>query len=339
MPREFGDFEFGIGWAAALPPDDFPVLAAHAEQLGFDRLVVYNDMLFAPPSLPLLDMARATSRIDLCIGCLNPYTMHPFEIAGHVAYLDSASAGRVTYGLVRGAWLDQIGFDQRRAITAVRETAEIVGKVLRGEDDGYEGQVFSISAGLKRFYEVERERVPLQIGTWSPKMGRLAGEIADEVEIGGSANPDMVPVVRDHLRPGAAVAGRDADRIPIGLNMVTVVDEDGDAARAVGRTEAAMYVDVVAALDTTLDLDPEFLSRLKALIGAGEAEAAGKLIPDDLLARFIVCGTPAEVIEHLQELREAGAQRVDTSAPWGLVSEKQGMELLAREVVPALRCS
>jgi 5,10-methylenetetrahydromethanopterin reductase len=337
MPREFGDFEFGIGWAAALPPDDFPALAAHAEELGFDRLVVYNDMLFAPPVPPLLDMARATSRIDLCIGCLNPYTMHPFEIAGHVAYLDSASSGRVTYGLVRGAWLDQIGFDQHLAITAVREASEIVGKVLRGEDDGYEGKVFTIAPGLKRFYEVERERVPLQIGTWSPKMGRLAGEIADEVEIGGSSNPDMVGVVRDHLRPGCAAVGRDADRVPIGLNLVCVIDADGDAARKVGRNAAAMYVDVVAPFDTTLDLDPEFLHRLKALIAAGEVEAAGAMIPDDLLSKFVVCGTPSEVIEHLQAIRDAGAQRVDTSAPSGLSSEKQGMELLAREVVPALR--
>ena len=34
------------------------------------------------------------------------------------------------------------------------------------------------------------------IGTWGPATARWAGTVADELKLGGSANPDFVPVVR-----------------------------------------------------------------------------------------------------------------------------------------------
>jgi hypothetical protein len=35
--------------------------------------------------------------------CLNPYTQHPYEIAGGLAALDATSGGRAYLGLARGA--------------------------------------------------------------------------------------------------------------------------------------------------------------------------------------------------------------------------------------------
>ena len=39
---------------------------------------------------------------------LNPYTLHPMEIAGQIAVLDLATHGRAYLGLARGSWLDQL---------------------------------------------------------------------------------------------------------------------------------------------------------------------------------------------------------------------------------------
>ena len=53
------------------------------------------------------------------------------------------SRGRAFYGLVRGAWLDRLGIDQTASLSAVRDTVEIVGRLLRGDETGYLGKVWT----------------------------------------------------------------------------------------------------------------------------------------------------------------------------------------------------
>ena len=102
---------------------DYERLAAGAEHYGFDTVSVYGDLYFQPPVPALLAMARATSAIRLGPACLNPYMMHPVEIAGQIAALDAASGGRAFLGLARGSWLSDLGVDQRNAPRAVMEAA------------------------------------------------------------------------------------------------------------------------------------------------------------------------------------------------------------------------
>ena len=111
----------------------------------------------------------------------------------------------------------------------------------------FAGERFSLPLGSRLQYECLGLGVPLLIGTWSPKLAAFAGEAAQELKVGGSANPDVVPVMRERI-------GNDDVRIVFGA--VTVVDEDGERARAIARREVAMYLDVVAKLDPTLSVDP-----------------------------------------------------------------------------------
>ena len=57
-------------------------------------LSVYHDLLDQPAIGPLLLMARVTERIRLGPAALNPFTLHPYEIAGQIATLDAVSCGR-----------------------------------------------------------------------------------------------------------------------------------------------------------------------------------------------------------------------------------------------------
>ena len=78
---------------------DYARLAAQAEQLGFDGVSVFHDLGYQPSLFALLEMARATTRVRLGAACLNPFLLHPVEIAGQVAALDLASSGRAYLGL------------------------------------------------------------------------------------------------------------------------------------------------------------------------------------------------------------------------------------------------
>ena len=79
-------------------------------------------------------MARVTERIRLGPAALNPFTLHPYEIAGQIAMLDSVSGGRAYLGLAKGAWLDRLGIEEPRPLAALREAVAIIRALLAGDD-------------------------------------------------------------------------------------------------------------------------------------------------------------------------------------------------------------
>lgn len=319
------EVEFSVAFQTDKAPTDYGRLGERAEQLGFDAVSVYHDLFYQPSLYPLFLIAQATSRVRLGPAALNPFTLHPIEIAGQIAALDALSGGRAYLGLVRGSWLDSLGIPTDGGYTAVRETVEVVQRLLRGDRSGFTGKRFSLAPGHGLAYRPLRADVPLLIGTWSPRLAALAGEVAREVKVGGTTNPDMVRLMRDRI-------GNDDVGVVVGA--VTVVDEDGAAARRRAREHVAPYVAIVADYDTTLDLPAGLVVDLRARLAAGDGDGAGRLVPDELLDRFAFAGTPRHVAGQVEQLLAAGARRIEFGTPHGLRTEL-GLELLAREVVPA----
>jgi 5,10-methylenetetrahydromethanopterin reductase len=308
---------------------DYAALAALAERLSFDGVSVYADLMFQPAFFPLLIMAQHTSRVRLGPAALNPRLLHPVEIAGQIAALDHLSNGRAYLGLARGAWLDSLAIDDHDAVPRMRDAVAVITRLLAGKRDGYQGVHYQLAAGEAREYAVLRPAVPLLIGTWGPRMAALAGELAAEVKIGGSANPAMIPVMRRYLASGETRAGRPLGSVGIVLGAVTVVDEDGPSARALARREVARYLPVVAPLDHTVEVPPTLLSGLSA--GADPC-----LIPDPILDRFAFAGTAAQLIRQVENLFAAGASRVEFGTPHGFTASS-GLRLLGGRVLPAFR--
>ena len=265
---------FGIGLRGNLHAGEYARLGRLAEDLGFDVVSAFHDLGDQSAIVPLLEVAGATTRVRLGPACLNPYTMAYEEIAEAMAELNVASGGRAYLGLARGAWL---GIAQADAVARVRDAARFV---------------------------TSRVDIPLLIGGWGPRMVALAGQIADELKVGGSANPAIVPVMRSRLG---------SERTGIVLGAVTVVDDDGVAARAHALATVQRYYEVVARLDPTLT----------------DVPAA---VTDDLLDLFAFAGTPEQVVRHVDAVFAAGASRVEFGAPFGLESET-GLRLLAGNVL------
>ena len=140
-------------------------------------------------------MARVTERIRLGPAALNPFTLHPYEIAGQIALLDAVSGGRAYLGLAKGAWLDRLGIEEDRPLVALQEAVAVIEALLAGDTAGVDGERFTLTPGTALAYPRERDSVPLLIGTWGRETARWAGTVADEVKIGGSANPELLPVV------------------------------------------------------------------------------------------------------------------------------------------------
>ncbi|MDH5294110.1 MAG: LLM class flavin-dependent oxidoreductase, partial [Acidimicrobiia bacterium] len=231
-----------IAFQTDKPGGRYGELAAIADGYGFDVISVYSDLTFQPALPALLEIARATSRVRIGPACLNPFTIHPFEIAGQIAVLDAVSGGRAYLGLARGAWLEAIGIDQRHAVERVDEAWSVVSRLLAGDDRGFDGDQVTLAPGVALGYPRVRSKVPLLVGGWGKKMLRLAGRIADEAKVGGSANPEMVTMARRRLAVGEVESGRTPGTVGVVMGAVSVVDTDGERARSLARREVAMYL-------------------------------------------------------------------------------------------------
>lgn len=328
--------ELSIAFQSDKRPAEYAELAALVEGYGFDVLSIYSDLMYQPPLVPLALAAQATDRIRLGPASLNPYTLHPVEIAGQIATLDLLSKGRAYLGLARGAWLGSLGIEQRDAPGRLAEAIDVVQQLLRGETKPYEGRHFSLEANHCLHYAVERANVPLLIGSWGRQTIQLAGRRADELKLGGSTNPAMLRLALAWLTEGAGASERSDSATRVVMGAVTIVDEDRGLARAMIRRELALYLPVVARLDPTVQIEPELLMRMDELTARGERDAAGALIPDALIDRFAFAGTPADIITQCEALFEAGASRIEFGTPHG-VDPREGLRLLGEQVLPALR--
>lgn len=323
--------QLSIAFQTDKPLAEYGPLAALAEAEGFDFLSIYNDLFYQPAWPALLMMAQATRRATLGPAAVNPFTAHPITLAGELALLDEASGGRAYFGIARGAWLDAVGLYPRRPILAIREALEVVARLLAGDDSGYDGEVFPLAQGQTLRWRPPRARIPTLLGSWGEGLIAATADLIDEVKVGGTANPSLMPVMRGRIeRHGHGRA------IGLCVGAVSVVDEDGRLARDIARRAVAMYLPVVAELDPTFEFDPDELARIRAGIEQGDLVAAAAAVADATLRRFAFAGSPADLVRHIEDLADAGATRIELGTPHGL-DEAAAIRLLARRVLPAFR--
>jgi 5,10-methylenetetrahydromethanopterin reductase len=330
--------EISIAFQTDKRAAEYVELAQLVDGYDFDCVTVYCDAPFHPSYGPLMLMAPHISRARLGAAAISPSRMHPIDIAAQTALLADIAKSSVYVGLARGAWLSDHGISELDPpIQAIREAAKVVRYMLRGEIGGYRGDVYQIADHIKSPYPLPDYEPPLLIGTWGRSLCGVAGEIADEVKIGGSANPNVIPHIRSYIAAGEKRVGRSGNDVQIVIGAVTVVDEDRDVARAAARRSVALYLPVVAGLDPSLEVEPELISRIETLYNVGDIVGACSLISDDLLDRFAFSGAPADLIRQAGALFGAGAGRVEFGTPHGLNKPEAGIRLIGDHVIPALR--
>ena len=301
-------------------------LAAQIEAYGFDGVTVYNDMLYQPAWPALFEMARQTEHVRLGPAAVNPFTSHPITIAGQAALLAEAAPGRTYLGLARGAWLEFVGIRPNRPVAALIEALRCIRHLLRGDPSPLGGDHFPLAGGDRLRWPLPDEDIPLLLGSWGVKTIAQAAPYVTELKLGGSANPAVVSWLQDCLaQPLATVMG-----------AVTVVDEDGDRARALARREVALYLPVVAEFDPTVTIEPSRLAGLRTAVAAYDYERAASYISDELLAKFAFAGTPHDIVKQTLHLYEVGLDRLEFGTPHGLTTTS-GLRLLGERVLPVVR--
>jgi 5,10-methylenetetrahydromethanopterin reductase len=327
----------GLSFRAEVDPQRIERLASAAARYGFPALSVWDD-LGDPPPFPLLHaLAERDKTANLGFACLAVPKYPSLDgVVGMATALAAMREGPVFIGLTSGAWLSQTGL-QPGSVGQVGEAAAVLKYLFAGQTIGFQGSHYNLAPGFRLNFDLPREPPSLMIGGWGKRMLHLAGEMADEVKVGGSAAPEMAALARERIEPGARAAGRDPADIGLVLGAVTIVDDDRNAAIEAARRRAATYIPVIGALDPGAQAAfPDAIAAVGEAMQRGDLDAAMRAIPDALLRRFAFAGTPDDVIRQVEVVFAAGATRVDFGSPHGL-DPVTGIELIGSRVLPYFR--
>ena len=306
-------FRFEAEITPGMAPGQVADLAVEVERAGFDRLGISDVVLWHDCWVLMALCAEATERLEFGPLVTNPYSRHPVVLAGAIATLGEISGGRAFLGLGVGAGLEQFGMDYPRPVRTLREAAVICRRLWSGEEVTYAGDVFS--ADRARLQSPPAAMPALVLGTRSPGVMRLAGELADRVLVGARYwSPAQAAEYRGWLAEGAARAGRRPEEVEVSPRLTVCISDDGDLARRSVKRYVAHYLSLLRPPD--LNLPPRLIERIdEALTRARgwyfdhdryDPPAVFDLVDDDLVERFAVAGTPAECVGQMRCVAELG---------------------------------
>lgn len=291
---------------------DYVAQAQAAERLGFDSFWVPEDCVFPGAFSSGAAIATATSRIKIGTAVINPYTRHPVLIAMELAALDQLSGGRAILGLGASLrlWIEeQMGIDYAKSLSALRDAVAIIRRLLAGEEVAYQGRVFQASAGMRLNLEPERTAVPIYLGTMAPKALELTGAIADGWLPFGFVEPAAARRSVEHIRTGAARAGRSLSGFDYSVNLLMAVAEDDRAAREAVKPMLATLLAWLAnqpqqPMFTDYGLTPADADVIRRSYARGELRP--DFVSDAMVEGMALAGSPQRCREKLAALIEAG---------------------------------
>lgn len=329
--------KFSLRFNNDLPVESYVRLARAAEAAGFDQFWVSDDLFLRSGVVILAAVAAATERIAIGTCILNPYTIHPAEIAMIAATLDELSGGRFNLGLSAGAadFLAWIGIAPEKPRTAVVETVTAINRLLSGERVPLEGQFLRwTDEAYLRF--TPRRRVPIYLGALSPNMLRAIGEVAD----GGLPllfPPEHYATVLPYIQEGAARAGRDLAALDVAACIWCSVADDRAAAEDALREKIAYYGQSLSLLIwERLGLTREDFAPIAQAVMVERDLTRGKALVTPAMLRIGVAGTAAALIPRLEGLIALGARHISFGPPLG-PDPLAAIEAIGREVLPYLR--
>lgn len=326
-------FSFGISGSKTI--DEYIRLAQIVEGYDFHTLSIFDDLMFKPAWPILFVLGQHTQRVKLGPSVSNPYLIHPSILAEYAAMLDEISHGRAYMGIGRGAFLDFVHVESKRALTAVPEAIGLMRHLWRRAETAFEGKVFQATAGAQLHWEPRRAALPVMVGTWGPRLCAIAGRVADEVKAGSMWSDTYGRHMWEHVRQGAEKAGRDPAEIGMVLGPLTSIAEDGDEAQQHARQMLAFYLPYLSPMPEYLGVEPDLVPRVQAKTGAGDVAGAAALIPDWLLKHFALYGTPTQVIADIERMLDAThVTRIEFGMPHSPHGSEAALHLLGKEVLP-----
>jgi 5,10-methylenetetrahydromethanopterin reductase len=284
-------------------------LVQYAEKHGFEAVWQAESRLVRDAIVPMAAFAAVTERIKVGSGVINNWTRNIGLLAATFLTLDDLAPDRIICGI--GAWWDplakNVGIERRKPLLAMRETIEVMRRLLNMENVTFEGEFHNVHGIELDVVHGRREprNVPMMIGATGEKMMELTGEIADGAVLNYCVPPEYNLPALQQLETGAKRAGRTLADIDRPQLMICSVHTDKAQALDGARWMLTQYIAQQPHITKASNTPPETVAKIQSILGwpatKEQIREAMKLVPDELVQRVTASGTPEEVKAKVRE--------------------------------------
>ncbi len=288
--------------------------ARYAEQRGFEAVWQAESRLVRDAIVPMAAYAAVTEHIKIGSGVINNWTRNIGLLAATFLTLDDLAPNRIICGI--GAWWDplahNVGIERRKPLTAMRETVEVLRRLLNMERVTFHGEFHHVDGIELDVVHGRREprHVPIMIGATGDKMMEMTGEIADGVVLNYCVPPEYNDKALELLEIGARRAGRSLEAIDRPQLVVCSVDHDHEKAIDSTRGLLTQYLAQQPHIAKASGVSEDVVAQIQSILGwpatKEQIQRAKHLVPEDLIHKITASGTPDEARAKVNEYRKRG---------------------------------
>jgi probable F420-dependent oxidoreductase len=303
------------------PPSSRVVdLAKRAETYGFSHVWTFDShILWQEPYVIYSQILAETRRVIVGPMVTNPATRDWTVTASTYATLNEMYGNRTVCGIGRGDSAVRVTNGKPVGLQEMRESIHVIRELSNGRAVDYKGSMI-------RFPWAAKSELEVWLAAYGPKMLAMTGEIADGFIL-QLADPDIAAWTIKAVHEAAERVNRDPKSITICIAAPAYVTDGSSAHLTHAREQCRWFggmvgnhvADIVARYgsgdDSASPVPKALTDYIKGREGYdyNEHGRAGNshttFVPDEIVDRFCVIGTPAEQIQRINELKELGCHQ------------------------------
>ena len=286
----------------------------YEEEKGFEAVWQAESRLVRDAIVPMAAYAAVTNKLKVGSGVINNWTRNIGLLAATFLTLDDLAPNRVICGI--GAWWDplakNVGIDRRKPLLAMRETVEVLRRLLNLERVTFHGEFHHVDNIELDVVHGRREprKIPIMIGATGDLMMEMTGEISDGCVMNYCVAPEYNDKALELLEKGAKKSGRTLADIDRPQLIVCSVDEDHDKAIEYTKELLCQYLAQQPHIAKASNVSAEVINNIQATLGwpatKEQINKAKHFVPDELVHKITASGTPAEARAKVAEYTKRG---------------------------------
>ena len=330
--------DFGVVLQNDPPASRVVELAVKAENHGFSHVWTFDShLLWQEPYVVYSQILAATRRVTVGPFVTNPATRDWTVTASLYATLNDAFGNRTVCGIGRGDIAVRTLKGRPSILAELREAIHVIRELANSRPVEHNGATL-------RFPWSTGSELEMWVAAYGPKALQLTGEVADGYIL-QLADVDIAKWMIGAVREAAEKAGRDPDAIRFCVAAPFYVGDDLAHMREQTRWFGGMVGNHVAEVVRRYGghgTMPQALTDYVAGRTGYDYNSHGRagndhvdFVPDEIVDRFCVLGTPDEHIAKLEQLREIG---VDQFAGYLQHDGKEEtLRAYGEKIIPAMR--
>jgi probable F420-dependent oxidoreductase len=306
--------EFGVVLQNDPPASRVVDLARQAETHGFDYVWTFDShLLWQEPFVVFSQILAATRKVKVGPMVTNPATRDWTVLASSFATLNEMYGNRTVCGIGRGDSAVRTLAGKPSNLATLRESIHVIRELANSRAVEHNGRTV-------QFPWSKGSELEMWVAAYGPLALKLTGEVGDGFIL-QCADPDVASWMIRTVRDAAEAVGRDPESIKFCVAAPMYVgDGDSPAARAHMREQCRWFggmvgnhvADIVAKYGQGSQVPKALTDYIKDREGYdyNEHGRAGnshtQFVPDEIVERFCLIGSPREHVEKLNALRDLG---------------------------------